>query len=157
MAAAGFRELRTDGQDSLALLVEHQADLYAQLDALSRRQTVLVEAGDAEQVLEVLRERQAVLDELVAVSDRIRPFRERWTDAIAAIPPGDRERIASRVQSIERIAEQINERDERDRHRLAEQRDSVSSELADVGRSRRAVSAYGPMPSHSPRFQDREG
>lgn len=141
----------------LVALVERQGSLYETLDALSIRQTELVEMGDADGVLAVLRERQQVLDELVAVSEEIRPFRERWADTVGVLEQADRELVAARVAATERLAERINERDRLDRDRLVAQRDQTATELAGVGRSRQAVAAYGAAWKPGPTFQDREG
>lgn len=153
----GSGSAETDWRERFEVLVERQCALYGALDALSQRQTELVEAGDAEGVLAVLRSRQEILDELSVVAERQRPLRDRWASSLALIEMPVRERIAARVHAMERLAAEINERDERDRERLEEQRDSIANELASVGKTRRAVSAYGEAPSYGARFQDREG
>ncbi len=144
-------------RERLLALVERQGALYATLDALSQHQSGLVEMGDAEGVLEVLRSRQGVLDELATIADEQRPLRDRWASSLAMIDPSAREEMAARVRAMERVAAEINKRDERDREKLAAQRDGIASELASVGRTKRAVSAYGAAPSYGARFQDREG
>ncbi len=153
----GSGSVETDWRGRFEALVERQCALYAALDALSQRQSELVEAGDAEGVLGVLHSRQSVLDELATVAEQQRPLRDRWASSLALIDVPSRERLAARVQAMERLAAEINERDERDRERLAEQRDGIASELASVGKTRRAVSAYGESPAYGARFQDREG
>lgn len=144
-------------RERLFALVERSGALYATLDALSQHQSELVRAGDAEGVLDVLRSRQGVLDELSALAEEQRPLRDRWASSLALIDAPARERMAARVRAMERLAVEINERDERDREELASQRDGIATELASVGKSRRAVSAYGAAPAFGARFQDREG
>lgn len=138
-------------------LVERQHALYGALDALSQRQTELVDAGDAEGVLAILRQRQSIVEEIVSVSEEARPYRDRL--ASGEIEPEARERLSQRVGSIERLASEISERDERDRKALAASRERVAAELAEVGRGRRAVNAYGTGSAGQTgaRFQDREG
>lgn len=144
-------------RDRLVALVERQSALYASLDALSQHQTMLVEAGDAQGVLEVLQSRQGLLDELAKIAEEQRPLRERWANSLSTIDAQTRERMAQRVRAIERLAAEISERDERDRELLAAQRDGIASALSTVGATRRAVSAYGVSPEPGARFQDREG
>lgn len=151
------RTVEDNWRERLLALVERQGALYATLDALSQHQSGLVEIGDAEGVLEVLRSRQCVLDELASIADEQRPLRDRWASSLAMIDPPAREQMAARVRAMERVAAEINERDERDREKLAAQRDGIACELASVGRTRRAVSAYGAAKPHGARFQDREG
>ena len=139
-------------------LVERQFALYGALDALSQRQTELVDAGDADGVLGILRQRQAIVEEIVEITEHAREFRERLASD-EGLAHATRERLARRVGAIERLADEINERDERDKRSLAASRERVASELAEVGRNRRAVSAYGAGEAGAggPRFQDREG
>jgi C4-dicarboxylate-specific signal transduction histidine kinase len=144
-------------RERLVALVERQSALYATLDALSQHQTTLVEAGDAQGVLGVLHSRQMLLGELAGIAEEQRPLRERWANALSTIDGATRERMAERVRSIERLAAEISERDERDREMLAAQRDGIASALSSVGATRRAVSAYGVSPEPGARFQDREG
>lgn len=146
-----------DWRERFESLVERQAALYGALDALSQRQTEMVGAGDAEGVLEILRQRQRIIEELVIVTERTRPYRDRWTQAGPGVEPGVGDRIARRIVAIERLAAEISGRDEGDRERLAERRERVAAELADVGRARRAVHAYGGSNGGGASFQDREG
>jgi hypothetical protein len=136
-------------------LVERQAALYGALDALSQRQTELVDAGDAEGVLAILRQRQTIVEEIVSVAEEARPYRDRL--ASEELEPEARERLSQRVGSIERLASEISDRDERDRRSLAASRERVAAELAEVGRGRRALNAYGAGGQSGAKFQDREG
>jgi len=140
-------------------IVERQFALYGALDALSQKQTELVDAGDAEGVLAILRQRQGIVEEIVDLAERARVYRDQLGSGAAGVAPGARERLTSRVGAIERLADEINARDERDRQSLAASRERIARELAEVGRGRRAVSAYGASDSGTAgaRFQDREG
>src|SRR5262245_9599312 len=139
------------------VLLERQAALYAELDALSQRQSRLVAAVDPEPVLAVLGERPAVIDRIQASAPALARMGARWVDTAAHVREAQRVRINGRLESIDRLTGEIARRDRADHERLRERRDAVADELAAVAASRRAVAAYGPGAASGPRYKDTEG
>ena len=66
----------------LIALVQEQLGLYEQLELLSVRQSALVESEDTDALLEVLNERQKLIEYITDVSARMTPYRARWDDHV---------------------------------------------------------------------------
>jgi len=138
------------------ILDEHES-LYERLDALSERQSGLIDEDRTDELLGVLAERQRVVDRLLVVAEDLKPFQPRWDALLNQLDSERRETLRAKVHSIQEAARRVNERDDRDRARLAAQRKNLSDEIAGVGRSRGAINAYGGVQSPTPRYQDRQG
>lgn len=138
-------------------LLSQQESLYARLDALGDRQSELVAAEETDRLLELLAERQGIIDGIAQVDELLGPYKTRWPAVMEALPPEERERVRRRLDALSAVMGRIARRDEADRASLQQRRDSVAVELAQIGRGRGALAAYGgPRPGASPRFQDRE-
>lgn len=138
------------------ILTEHES-LYERLDALSERQSGLIDEDKTDELLGVLAERQRVVDRLLTIGEDLKPFQARWDDLLARLDGERRESLRAKVHGIQEAARRVNERDDRDRARLAAQRKSLADEIAGVGRSRGALNAYGGRAAPTPRYQDRQG
>jgi hypothetical protein len=150
---------RQDPHDAMAHvenLVAELVALYGQLDALSQRQTELVGGASLDPLLDVLSERQPIVDRIDAVTGELGPILADREAVLAAAGPGAGE-LRLRLAGVEQMAEAINARDERDRAALMQRRQSVSDELAGIGTARAANRAYGGPSDTRPRLQDRRG
>lgn len=146
----------------LARILERQRDLCLSLDAMSARQNDLVAADDTDALLGLLGQRQAVVDELTALSAELEPLKTVWESESWRLPPDQRTRITGFVEEIGRLVEGIGRRDESARLRLEERRAAVARELAGISRGRGAVAAYSggataPNRHTEPRYEDRRG
>jgi hypothetical protein len=139
-----------------SILTEHES-LYERLDALSERQSTLIDEEKTDELLGVLAERQRVVDRLLAVGEDLKPFQPRWDELMAAVDTGRRETLRTKVQFIQHAAQRVSERDDHDRARLAAQRKSLAEEIAGVNKSRAGINAYGNKQAPTPRYQDRQG
>lgn len=150
-------------------LLEEQQAAFARLDALSRAQHAHVLAGDADAALEILGERQGIVERLRVIGEDMAPLADRRAELAARLTPADRTRLDELLANIERLAESVRERDTQDRAELERQRLLVARELTGMARGRGAVAAYTGRPAPAsgagtggsapvaPRFQDREG
>jgi len=138
-------------------LLERHRGLLGQIDALSHRQRSLIDADDAEGLLQVLRDRQSLIDALLGEQTMVDRMREDWRRVESSLPEECVETVRERLESIASLHDAISQRDEQDQASLRRRRDQVASELADLGVSRRALGAYGGPPAPAPKFQDREG
>jgi hypothetical protein len=153
---------RNDGRDATLLArvrasVERKHELLVRLDELSRRQMTLLDEDQAERLLDLLSERQHVIDQLQRASAALEPLRTAWNAAAAGLPDGEQEPIRRGLEAIAALMDQIGTRDDDARRRLSRRRDEIGIELAGIGRGRGALAAYAraagvPPPS----FQDRE-
>jgi hypothetical protein len=143
---------------TLAALLERQHGLLVRLDSLSLAQGACIDNDDDRGLLEVLGDRQAVVDRLAEVIAALAPFRANWGQFCAMMGPEERERAQGQARTISSLAACIAERDGRDRARLEARRDRIAGELAGLVRTRGALSAYRAPDLHdAPSYQDREG
>ncbi|MEL7473197.1 MAG: flagellar export chaperone FlgN [Planctomycetota bacterium] len=133
----------------LESLLRAQLGLYGQLDGLSQRQRTCIDAQDSESLIEVLQQRQSLVDRILNTNVQIEPLLERSEQRV-------HEEIARLIDAVRSLARSIAERDASDRDTLQARRDAVADQLASLGRRRGAVQAYGGAQPSGPRFQDRE-
>jgi hypothetical protein len=138
-------------------LLERQHELFARLDGLSQRQSLLIAQGQTEALLEVLGERQRVIDGIAETNAFLEPYRCRWDHVMSGLAEAVRGRLRSRLDAMALLADGIAKRDESDRLELERRRNAVAGELAQINRGRGAVSAYGAGPgTPPPTFSDQE-
>lgn len=128
-----------------------------ELEDLLPRQAGLIETGDAEGLLQLLGERQAVIERLQKAGDGFEPFRSRWDELMTALGDRERDEMQTSLREVTDSMARLAERDAADRARLEELRRSIVEELSGVQRGRSAVAAYGGGGPNGPRFQDRAG
>jgi hypothetical protein len=142
----------------IGALVDRQHELLLRLDEMSRRQMGLIEEDRAERLLELIGERQHVIDQLQKAAALLEPLRAEWSETVATLPGPAQESVRRRLDTVSMLIDQINARDDEARRRLAQRRDEIAVELLNVGRGRGAVAAYaGAGLSRGATFQDREG
>lgn len=140
--------------EDLEALLGAQVERLRSMERLSR---AIVDSADRhdepESIMSLLAERQAMLFEL---SDGAREI-ESARGGSAALDPT----VAARVDRLEAaasaIVERIREFDDRARRAMERQRESMTRELAELGRAQRAVTAYGTGGAPGARFEDRHG
>jgi len=142
--------------DQVLAALEEQRSLYARLDELSQTQGRMIESGDSDGLLDVLRQRQEIILEIEAVGRRLAPVKQRWDQFLRSLDADTKQLVQHRLEALTRLAGTVAERDESDRARLAERRDQIARDLGGLNRGRDAASAYRPTGAHGPRYQDRE-
>lgn len=141
----------------LASLVERQHALLVELESWCRRQSSLVEADAADELVSHLEARQALVERVVEVSAELEPFRSRWESLLSVVPEAERGRLTGLLESSSALAARIRASDEADRARLASKRSALREEMLELDRGRGAIGAYGASAEPSgPMFQDRE-
>jgi hypothetical protein len=122
-----------------------------------RRPRRLVEDDRADRLLELLGERQQIVDQLQQAAALLQPLRTAWGETVATLPEAVQDSVRRRLDGVSMLIDRINARDEECRRTLAKRRDEVALELLSIGRGRGAMAAYvgvGAAPVAS--FQDRE-
>lgn len=136
-------------------LLTSQRALLGELDALSQRQSALIDGEDMEPLLALLDERQRVIEQVLPVSRTLDELRWRWRTVRAALPASRRDQVQHAEDALLGLFTQVARRDERDQARLKNRLESAGVQLAGLATSRRAAGAYAQMPAVAPRFQDR--
>jgi hypothetical protein len=137
-------------------LLNSQRALLGELDALSQRQSTLIDGEDMEPLLAVLDERQRVIDQVLPMSRLLDQLRWRWRTIRGALPETRRELVHRAEDAVLELFTQVARRDERDQARLKGRLETAGAQLAGLASSRRAAGAYAKSPSVSARFQDRQ-
>lgn len=141
----------------LVRLVERQHGLFVTLEGLSARQRAAIDAGESDDLLRVLGERQTIVDQITATGEEISPFHERWDELLRSLNADDRAGLARRVAELQDLSQRVAQHDERDRLALETRRAALVEDIAGVVKSRGAIAAYGGQRQGGPRFHDREG
>ena len=145
-----------DSLGELIRLLEEQKSLIERLGDLARRQGALIEDGHTEALLELLSERQGIMDRFVISQDGLSRLAESLRPA-GDLAETSRNRVGELVEDISRQLAEILGLDDRDREALRAGRDRLGEELSGLGAARQARSAYLKSRSVSNRFADREG
>ncbi|MHC4991606.1 MAG: flagellar export chaperone FlgN [Planctomycetota bacterium] len=142
--------------DQLIEILERQQDLVDQLDGLAQGQLALIDAGASDDLLRLLGDRQAIMDELAAGQDGLNGLVAalRGREDVA---DGQRERISQLVEEIGDRLTRIVSRDEQDRARLQTTRERTAQEISGLHTARKAQHAYVNARTRSNRFADRQG
>ena len=143
----------------LTRVLDRQIELYERLEELSLRQAGLLDGEQPDALLDVLAQRQVLIQQVTDLNARLEPFTQRWADLAARLSPAQRTDIGNRTGRLDELIKGIADRDEEARRTLESRRAEVSSRIASASSQRAAVAAYrgaSGAPA-SPRFQDREG
>jgi hypothetical protein len=142
--------------DRLIELLLHQKDLVAQLDRLADGQMELIDSGASDALLDLLGDRQRIVDELTASQDSVVGL-SRSLHGREDIAAGVRDRITALVDDISDRLLRVADRDEQDRARLRTARDRAAEGLSQVRTAKRARQAYVNDRTTNNRFADRRG
>jgi hypothetical protein len=134
----------------------HQQQLVGELDRLADGQMALIDGGESDALLDLLTDRQRLVDELSAGQDRLTGLSEslRETDTVTE---GVRDRVAELVDDIADQLSRIVNRDEQDRARLRTARDRTADEISGLHTAKQAQHAYVNHKARNNRFADRRG
>ena len=115
----------------LKLLLGHQRTLYRRLSLLASRQRSLIVQDDARRLMELLSERQTLVDGLTGLSRRLAPYRENWTSLFASMDDAGRREVSGLLEEANTALGMILRDDSRDCDALAAKRDEISQRLTE--------------------------
>ena len=136
--------------------LERQAILYDRLVAFGPRQDELIARGEGDELLRLMSERQAVVDELVEVHQGLEDVRAIWDGFINALEPEERTALGELLDAVKALAGRVHDQDAKTRQHLDGARDRVHGSLSGLGRGKGAVRAYAGGSARSPVHQDRK-
>lgn len=145
-----------NGQEVLDLL-KQEASLCAELAALRSRQRALIDAGQAEQLLEVLAAKQRTISGITAVEEHLRPLKTDWQTRRADFPTAQRIAITDAFRGVREQLEDLITKETEDAEALAAQKDSAAREMESFDRKRRLETVYRqPEAAAESRYLDRK-
>lgn len=131
----------------LISLLEQQRRLYVKLRLLAERQGALVVNEDTQPLLGLLVERQQLVDALVALNERLAPYRASWTAIYAEMDELNRRHVAALLEESNAALGTIMTNDNRDTATLQARRQTMAGQLGKVETAARANAAYGSTAS----------
>ncbi len=147
-----------NGDGRLPALLREQRDLYLRLKALSSRQSELIAGSDTQALLELLNDRQAIVNQLSELSERIGCQPEQLASIASDLPESERELVRSLLKEMEELLQAIITRDDDDRRELSNLFEQKGRQISQVNRMGPALHAYRTTPSSTPpRFTDSKG
>ena len=150
------RQHEPDGAGLLALL-KRQHELYQQLKQLSDDQMKLIAQGQTDALLNVLSQRQAVIETLGRVSDDLSPYRENWESLTHSLADEERQLARELVDKVDTMLAGILDQDDQARTHLQAAQQAIGQEIQQTTQAGSAINAYKVAGSASPRFADQQG
>ncbi|HEY1685859.1 MAG TPA: flagellar export chaperone FlgN [Tepidisphaeraceae bacterium] len=143
-------DVEMNSTDSILSALTEQVACYRKLAKLADAQHQCVQQGQTEQLLNILKKRQEVLDRITALEQILGPVRKNWTgyrDTLDAQGKAMAEKLMAEVRSL---LEEIMSADRNDTIVLQQRKIAVTRQIAATGKGqqvnrRYAASAYGGM------------
>jgi polyribonucleotide nucleotidyltransferase len=123
-------------------LLDRQRQLYRHLQSLVERQAELVSAGNPDGLLQVLAQRQALLEDVKRTNDSLLPFRQRWDAVCQMLDEQQRAQVTEAIDEINERLQTMMQRDQRDTEMLRLRCRRIGHQLQTARAQRAAVQAY---------------
>lgn len=143
-----------------ALKLDTQLTLLSKLDVLSQQQRELIALEDPEPLLQLVQERQVIVDELVEIDTQTQDLRAKvLSDGPTTLDRAVRDGLRFKLEQVAARAKAVMQRDAKDQELMQTRRRKLSEELSELAGAKKAVAAYGQAGSvgKGPMFQDQEG
>jgi hypothetical protein len=132
--------------ETLLELLRKQREVLARLKELADHQQSLVIDADPQPLLNLLAERQRLVDRLGQISGRLAPYRQQWPEFVASLPDDDRRRAEDILGEINDMLTSVLASDERDTQLLTSRRNMLAEEMSSTQTGQRATQAYQCRP-----------
>ena len=131
--------------------LEEQVECYRRLAKLAEAQHEHVQQGQTESLLQVLFQRQEVVDRLSVLEAEVGPARRRWEEFAASLEGSARAKAKSLLAEARRLLEQITAADRNDALVLQQRKLSLSRQITQAAAAKQvnrtyAAAAYGARP-----------
>src|SRR5450432_2481243 len=138
--------------DTVITALEDQVGCYRRLAKLAELQHVHVQQSHTEALLDVLRSRQTVLDEITRLEVIVGPAKRDWTNYIGRFETDQRTKAESLLTETRRLLEHITTADRNDALVPQQRKLSLGKQINQTSAATRvnrtyAAAAYGPRPS----------
>jgi hypothetical protein len=140
----------------LATLLAMERDAYGLLLSICSGQHAAFSRGGVRTLVKVMARKQAVIDAIGRLEERLSPYTTRWQTTLAALPAMARREIQALVDEIGALLGQVLENENLIAKAVSGERDKKAARIRDIGPARTAVRAYEGTLAGSGRFLDRE-
>ncbi len=157
-----IEQLGADWRARLFSMLDRQQAVSVALMDRCKQQADYLTAEQAGALLRVLEERQGLIEELNELSVGLEPFRSVWPEIWTVLDGAERDEVQEVVRGVQRVVDDVMERDADDQNSLVAEKSRVQEELGSMNRARDSQRAYG-QPVHRGiepirnRFTDRQG
>lgn len=134
--------------DPIILALEEQVGCYRRLAKLAELQHEHVQQSQTESLLEVLGQRQGVLDQVSRLEATISPAKRKWSEYLAGLKAADRAKAEALLGDTRRLLEQITTADRDDALVLQQRKLNLGRQIHQATHARQinrtyAAAAYG--------------
>jgi len=138
--------------NAVILALEEQVTCYRRLAKLAEAQHEHVQTSHMEALLEVLKNRQEILDQLARLEAVISPAKRRWAQFLDEIEQDSRGRAESMVAETRKLLEQIMTSDRNDALALQQRKLNLGKQINQASSAKQlnktyAAAAYGQRTS----------
>ncbi|WP_419192506.1 flagellar export chaperone FlgN [Kolteria novifilia] len=128
---------------------------YTSLLDLSRRQRSIIESGDVDALMNVLQEKQRVLNRVTSIEKKLRPYKENWPRLKQGFDENDRQVVSEALRTVEELLAELIASEKESEDLLRGQRDEVRQELVSSVHGGKVHQAYtGQQGGEEARFLD---
>jgi len=122
--------------------LKRQLDCYQRLGKLANVQHEHVQNSRTEELLTVLSQRQALLEEMALLEKIILPAKRNWKEYVDGLPPDDRAEAESLVSETRRLLEDIAAADRDDTLVLQQRKMNLGRGIGQATAARKFNRAY---------------
>ena len=123
-------------------VASEQRDLCRRLSGFAQTQRALITGDEPQRLLELLAERQQLLDRLMTVGERLRPLQKQWVEVRTALSDSQVRQAEELIGEVNRLLAGILQIDDADAQLLSARKSMTARALKQVGRGRQAGAAY---------------
>jgi N-glycosylase/DNA lyase len=139
-------------EDAVLTALAEQLVCYRRLAKLAQLQHEHVRQSRTEQLLDVLKSRQEVLEQVSAFERIVAPAKRKWGDYLTNLHPPDRNRAESLLAETRKLLEAITSADKDDAMVLQQRKLNLGKQINQTATARNfnrayAKAAYGKKPS----------
>jgi hypothetical protein len=147
----------TAAAGALAEGLRAQREIYAELEAHTRRQGEIILGGRTEEILELANAKESTLARIDAIDRRIAPAKRRWVAERDRLPAALRSRVEEELDLLHDLLAGLIALEGDQQRRVDTARRDSSEQLRRIDGGRRLHQAYGAPGAHTPshRFLDR--
>lgn len=138
--------------DPVVAALQSQVECYLRLAKLAAAQHEFVQQGQTEELLDVLKQRQVILDQVASHERTIAPAKRQWAVFLAGLAPAQRARAETLLAETRGLLEQITTADRNDALVLQQRHLNLGRQISQAGAAKSvsrnyAVAAYGSRPA----------
>lgn len=123
-------------------MLKEEAALCNELAALRGEQRVLIDAGDAETLLDVLAKKQQVIQRIGLLEEQLGPVKANWEAQRGSLPAAQRVAVAEAFRQVQLLLEDLIAKETEDAEALAARKAEVTQEMDSFDRKRQLQAVY---------------